>query len=406
MTKQFLLAATALASLALGATAALADEAPKSWTSGITATGQIDAGITANTASPANRLNFGSLFTDKANTPLLNQAAATLSRTIDPKETGFDVGFKLQGMYGADARYTHFLGEFDRVTKAQNQFDIVEANVTLHLPYITEGGVDLKLGQFSTPMGAETIDPSTNAFYSHSYIFNFGLPFKQTGGYAALHLTPVVDLYLGADTGLNTSFGKTGDNNNSQSFMFGFGLNLLDGNLTVLALTHAGPETPTLTTRRAANFQRYLNDVVVIYKPTDKLTLTTELNYAKDEFARAEAWGIAQYAGYALTDTLTLNARAEVYRDGQGFFVGAFPGNMDFLNAEAGRPATVVGGTRTTYGEATFGVTYKPALTGPLTGLLVRPEVRIDSALNGTKPYNGGRDSKAVTLATDFILQF
>ena len=129
MTKHFLLAATALASLALGATAALADEAPKSWTSGITATGQIDAGFTANTASPANRLNFGSLFTDKANTPLLNQAAATLSRTIDPKETGFDVGFKLQGMYGADARYTHFLGEFaKRATNATNAR-------TLHPPH-------------------------------------------------------------------------------------------------------------------------------------------------------------------------------------------------------------------------------------------------------------------------------
>jgi len=163
MTKNFLLAATALASLALGASAALAEEAPKTWVSGITVTGQIDAGITANTASPTSRLDFGSLFTDKANTPLLNQAAATISRTIDPKETGFDVGFKLQGMYGSDARFTHFLGEFDRVTKAQNQFDIVEANVTMHLPFITEGGVDLKLGQFSTPMGAETIDPSTNA---------------------------------------------------------------------------------------------------------------------------------------------------------------------------------------------------------------------------------------------------
>ena len=395
-----------VAALGLLAAPAMAEDAPKSWASGITITGQIDAGITGNTASPVNRLDFGSLFTDKANTPLLNQAAATLQRVIDPKETGFDVGFKLQGMYGADARYTHFLGEFDRTTKALNQFDIVEANVTMHLPVLTEGGLDLKLGQFSTPMGAETIDPSTNAFYSHSYIFNFGLPFKQTGGYATLHLNSVVDLYLGADTGLNTSIGKAGDNNKSQSAMFGFGLNLLDGNLTVLALTHAGPETPTLTTRNAANFQRYLNDVVVIYKPSDKLTLTTELNYAKDEFARAEAWGLAQYAGYTLTDTLTLNGRAEVYRDGQGFFVGAFPGNLDFVNSEAGRPATVVGGTRTTYGEATVGVTYKPTLTGVLTGLLIRPEVRFDTALNGTKPFNGGTNSKAVTVATDFVLQF
>ena len=53
-----------------------------------------------------------------------------------------------------------------------------------HLPWITDGGIDLKVGQYPTPLGYETIDPSTNPFYSHSYIFQFGLPFKHTGALA------------------------------------------------------------------------------------------------------------------------------------------------------------------------------------------------------------------------------
>jgi len=30
-------------------------------------------------------------------------------------------------------------------------------------------------------MSAETIDPRNNVFYSHSYIFNFGVPSTDTG---------------------------------------------------------------------------------------------------------------------------------------------------------------------------------------------------------------------------------
>ena len=61
----------------------------------------------------------------------------------------------------------------DRVTDDTVQPDIVEAYLNLHFPVATEGGLDLKVGKFVTLEGAETIDPRTNFFYSHSYIFNF-----------------------------------------------------------------------------------------------------------------------------------------------------------------------------------------------------------------------------------------
>ena len=72
------------------------------------------------------------------------------------------------------------------------QLDVVEANVLAHLPWITAGGIDLKVGQYPTPLGYETIDPSTNPFYSHSYIFQFGLPFKHTGALAVTHVNDVL----------------------------------------------------------------------------------------------------------------------------------------------------------------------------------------------------------------------
>ena len=114
--------------------------------------------------------------------------------------------------YGTDARYTHFLGVFDYALAERYQFDIVEASVSVHAPVLA--GLDVKAGLYPTPLGFETIDPSTNPFYSHSYIFNFGIPLKHTGVLAVLHATDFLDLYGGVDTGVNTTFGdQAGDNN-------------------------------------------------------------------------------------------------------------------------------------------------------------------------------------------------
>jgi hypothetical protein len=103
-------------------------------------------------------------------------------------------------MYGSDARYTQFLS-----IDARYQFDVVEANVQAHPPWLTEGGIDLKAGQYPTPLGYETIDPSTNLFYPHSYIFQFGLPFKHTGALTTTRVNSILDVYAGAGTGSNTT---------------------------------------------------------------------------------------------------------------------------------------------------------------------------------------------------------
>jgi hypothetical protein len=375
------------------------------WFSGITFSAQIQGGVMFNPDPGPRERNWGQLFTDHANQVQLNQILLTAQRAIDPNETGYAVGFKLQLMYGSDARYTHFLGELDRTITSRYQLDIVEANVSLHLPWLTAGGIDAKIGQYPSPLGVETIDPSTNPFYSHSYIFQFGVPFKHTGVLTQTHLTPALSLYFGIDSGVNTSLGA-GDNNGRGAGIAGVNLTLLDGKLTVLALTHIGPENPTLTVPNANSALRYLNDIAVTYKPSDKLTLTTEFNYIRDDAFNADGWGGAQYVSYTLTDKLTLNGRAEIWRDNKGFFVAAFPGNRDYVDAQRGFPNTAISGRPTTYSEFTLGVTYKPELPAPVSNLMIRPEIRYDRALNGSRPFNGGRDNGAFTFGTDVVLRF
>lgn len=379
---------------------------PAFWTSAITLSAQLEGGITVNPASPKNGLNFGQLFTDKANQFLLNQILLTAEKDVDPKATGFDWGFKFQVLYGSDARYTQFMGELNHSIGSRYQLGFQEADVSLHLPWLGAGGTDVKIGQYPTPIGYEVIDPKGNPFYSHSYIFNFGIPLEHTGGYAVVHATPMLDIYAGADSGVNTTFGG-GDNNSVAAGLAGFGLNnLAGGKLTVLALTHFGPENPTRTVPGANSKFRYENDAVITYKASDKLSFTTELNYIRDDAFHADGYGAAQYASYALNNRLTLNGRAEVWRDNKGFFVGAFPGYHDFINSELGLPATVITAPPTTYSEFTVGVTYKPPVPPVISTLEIRPEIRYDRSLNGTHPFNAGRDAGAVTLAADVILGF
>jgi hypothetical protein len=102
---------------------------------GIKLSGSINAGFMANPARPNTGLNFGHLFTDRANSGALNQILLTAEKKLDLENPGFQWGFKLQGMYGTDARFTQFLGVFNNVARnSRYQPDIVEANVQFRLP--------------------------------------------------------------------------------------------------------------------------------------------------------------------------------------------------------------------------------------------------------------------------------
>ena len=412
---------------AAAATPAAEAPPPGYWINGIHLSLQIQGGIIGNPSGP--KLNTGQFFTERPNVPILNQLLLTAEKPLDPKATGFDWGFKLQAMYGSDARYIHYLGVLDQaLPKDQRyQLDLVEASASLHFPLLSTGGIDLKAGLFVTPLGYELIDPATNAFYSHSYIFNYGLPFKHTGFLTTTHVTSVVDLYLGLDTGTNTTFGPYGETNNSLAGIVGFGLNFLDGNLKILALSHLGPENPTRALRpfyNANSYMRYYNHVIVTWKANEKLTIAAEAAWARDDFGGiitkgkptpANAFGGAGYVSYAITETIALNARAEIFRDDNGFFIAGFPGNYDVANLQKGLPNTATAVPPATYGAITLGVTYKPTIPG-VTALVIRPEIRYDQELGGTKVFKrtinrttgvaSYKESGAFTAGIDFVLTF
>jgi len=459
---------TGVAMAALSASMAFAGEPkvekevspPPAWLDTLTIDGWLSGGVVVNPSQPFNKINFGHLFTDRANTPQFNQGILTVARPLDPKAEGFDFGFKMQWMLGTDARYSHYLGVLDYAIHDRTQIAPIEAHVLAHLPILTQGGIDVKIGQFVTLNGAEVIPAKDNLFYSHSYIFNFG-PFVHTGVMTNTHVTPWLDFYAGISSGVNTSLGWPGDNNRSPSFHGGFGLNLLDGNLTVLAITHAGPEnpkqldpygvgwpnTPVVCACSPSSTWRYFNNLTTTWKATENLTFITDISYMREDgnitisrtglpddavaaldtdfgttfadFGRrpqgADAYGVAQYISYKVDDVLKLNGRIEYWRDNKNFFAAAFPGYFDAVNTGHGfySPSTIFqpANVGTSYLALTAGMTITPEVPEMpiIKGIIFRPEVRWDVAVNGATPFFGpGARNKRSTglIAMDVIVPF
>jgi hypothetical protein len=307
---------------------------------------------------------------------------------------------------------------------------VLQANLQVHTPWLTSAGIDWKLGEWSTLEGAETIDPSGNLFYSHSYIFNYPEPFKDFGVLAITHVNPTVDIYTAVTSGQQTTLVPyVGDNNDAPAFEGGIGLNkLFGGSVTVLATTHIGPENgagspnaPGGVNNAANTALVYENDLVVTWNATDKITVTGEGNYTRNDLINGETYGAVGYISYQTPwDWLKVNGRAEVFRDngnstGGGTYVCAYPGNFDWMNALHGVPNTVYCGPPTTYFEFTAGLNITPTIPSSVPfvkAVIFRPEVRYDTSLNGTTPFGVpanstiGTKSDMVTIGGDVVVKF
>ena len=401
----------------------VAPEGPPAWADTITGGIQIEAGILANPANPADGQNFGQLYSDHANSVMLNEIWLSFQRPLDENATGYDFGFMLQGIYGADARYNHVLGFDDYLLNGRNQIVPMGIYVLAHLPWFTGGGVDLRVGLIGGAMGFEAVDPSARPFYTYGYISNYLVPFLHVGGIATWRVNGAWDLYVGIDCGSQTSFGSN-DNNSLPAGYFGFGLNrLLDGKLSVLAMSRLGPEDSLRVFPNANSLMTSWNDVTVTYKLDDKLTFAGEANFFYQGSAphdlvqpaagpSSTAYAVAAYITYAYSDQVSLNARAEVMRDNSGAIVGNYIGADSYTNSIRGLPyGFIAAPAPTTYGELTLNVSFKPKVDWaqidlPIKTLEFRPEIRYDRSLNGTYAFNAGRDQGAFMLGGDVILGF
>lgn len=356
---------------------------------------------------------------------MLNQLDLRFERIVDSKK--WDIGGLVEVMYGSDAARIHSSGlgyngsdgtDNNTPTDANAvnnlhpiwQFDIPQAYIDVNAPL--GNGLKVRIGKFATLLGYETIDPRTNAFYSHSYLFSM-IPFTQTGILGFYQINDQWSVIAGITRGWDQTL-EDGGPDGGTCAIDGLGQILWTPNKqwSVALNWSTGPENFNDTSH-----YRTAIDPIITWHATDKLTLALEGLYVYDggrngdkatggtvSHAYGDTWGFAGYASYVINDYVTANLRLEkahtyvagldgfAFTPNSGSQIGPFANGVPTLNMY----------------EATLGVTITPFPKDPIgSNLSIRPEVRYDCSEDHI--YENGTThtfKDQLTFAADVIFKF
>lgn len=182
-------------------------------------------------------------------------------------------------------------------------------------------GLQINVGKFVTPAGAEVIETKDNWNYSRGLLFSWAIPYFHFGvsGKYAFNSKFALTGYLmnGWNNSVDNNSGKTTGFTAAWTPNSKFGLT---ENYLV------GPEQ----SNDNSDF-RHLTDTVVTYNPNAKLSLMANYDYGHDRTVltpglttTSPVWwtGIAGYIKYAPNATWAIATRGEWFKDHNGFSTG------------------------------------------------------------------------------------
>lgn len=338
--------------------------------------GYAEGSYTYNFDDPAGDLNLGRVFDLKNNRPMLNQLDLSIERPIDLTSHRWDVGGRVDMLYGSDARFIHSNGLLDGgdfFHGPEYQFDLPQLYVDVGVPL--GNGLRLRLGKF---LFFKQINPNASVFYSHSFSFGAALPYTLTGVTAYYPITSQWSVEGGISRGWDQSLR---DNNGAIDGLARVRYDIDDRTSFSLAGI-VGPELP-----HDNSHYRTTLDFTVSHQATDQLTLLLDavFGYQAEPAGMTNAmwYGTAGYAVYQINPYVALAGRLEWYRDEEGF-------------------TTAV--AQTLY-EATLGLTITPFPNDPVgANLKVRPELRGD--YSSKRLFDGLSRHEQYTFAVDAIFNF
>jgi hypothetical protein len=353
---------------------------------GINVYGYVEGGYTASFANPPGNVLAGRVFELNSNEQiLLDQIDLVVEKTVDAaaaaKDGKIQVGGRMEWTYGSDPRYYHsngmnFYGSSAPQLSPENQFDLTQAYVDVAVPF--GNGLTIRTGKFVTLLGYETINPTTNPFYSHTYSFGYAIPFTQTGVLGSYSFSEKVSLTAGITRGWDQSLV---DNNAAIDFL-GSLKYVINDKVTSFFNLSVGPQLPNEPGLYTTLFENILNIAA-----TDKVSLGTDSILAFQpgggSAGQAAQWyGVALYSGYKFNDMFTANLRGEWFADPQD--------------------ARGLGGNEY---EVTAGVSIHPMPTDKYgQNLVVRPEIRYDYSSNSI--FDAGTQFDQWTVGIDAFYAF
>ncbi len=378
--------------------------------------GWIQNSFTGNPGQPKDGFNFGVNPNYLANQWMGNQYYLVLENALE-QEDEINFGFRIDSLFGHDANWNHGVGILDNAFPFPYfaGWDPAQFYGEVHLPMLTEGGVDVKFGRWYTLHGYEVVPATGRPLLSVPYMFAYGQPFTHTGLMTTWHVNDQLNIYNGTTPGWDRFF----TNKYKWGYMGGFAWTSEDEkfNLTMIySLSNGqfpgffpegtrtwpyGEAWPPWRERQnnifySGSYRNFLT-TVMSYKWSDKLTQVMETDqgfennvagigpFGQSQFvpdnypAKNVTWySFGNWFLYNFSDKLTGVWRSEVFWD----------------------PTGARTGLQNNYYEQTLGLVYKPK-----EWLWIRPEVRYD--WSQFKPaYIDQSQNKQFTFGFDVIVTF
>jgi hypothetical protein len=184
-------------------------------------------------------------------------------------------------------------------------------------------GLDIRVGKMAALTGYEVIENVNNMNYSRGMLFGIIQPFTATGIRASYWFAEQFGATIGFTNGLNFTNDTFSDDDRSKMVEFQVAAKPVK-DLSITATLMYGHES---NISASTGDGVYIFDLVVAYT-MDKLTIA--LNFDKSSIqgvatsaasTRGPLSGIALYAKYAFTDTLSEALRIEYFSDENGLLV-------------------------------------------------------------------------------------
>jgi Putative beta-barrel porin-2, OmpL-like. bbp2 len=281
--------------------------------------GFVDLYYGQNFNNPTDRLNNLRFFDGATNQFGLNMVELVVDKAPDPSNsrTGYHVALGFgQAMNTVNGSEPSAGLGFDQYLK--------EAYFSYLAP--VGKGLQIDIGKFVTPHGAEVIETKDNWNYSRGLLFSYAIPYFHFGMRAKYAFNDKYSLTGYFVNGWNNVV----DNNTGKTYGMSFGWNP-NKKWSVVENYMAGPEQTNINST-----WRQLTDTVITYSPSSKLSLTLNGDYGRgDRFVTDSQtgslsdpvyWtGVAGYIKYAFGSTSAFSTRYEYYDDHDGFTTGYAP---------------------------------------------------------------------------------
>jgi hypothetical protein len=316
---------------------------------------------------------------------LLRQAGILISRPLDP--TCWSWGFNAIFIAGADASFLGPTAGGWANTNPRFGAQFTDLNLTAHLPILTDGGVDLKVGRQTTvlgPMGALAWQRPLNSSDYAWYNLEEG---RYTGISANWMISKQLSWYNGVEYGGWGVFFDGATRQWDYITQINYWLDCDAKTTKVWTTVLTGPtgrfqrngNTTTFEAGILHNWNKYLYTI-----------LDTQMTYSKAPIFfnpgpgyQERAYDVYMYTGLHLNCKWDATVRLEWYRDVDG---GGYPGGF--------------GVPHTTYWAPTVGLNYHPTKWAEF-----RPEIRYDGASNPNFGANNNFKNQ-VTISADILLKF